>query len=230
MRRCRRLAPLVLLWASACSSLDEGEAGVVALELRIPFPQIIEVNEALQLGAVPLDADGDSVAATVTWRTPDNTISVGEATGIVTGVSPGTGRVQATAGSLSSEFVSFTVLAPADTIIIEGDSVVIAPADPGVTPPLVVRLESFNPPGALGSRNVIYEITRPVTEPFAATLPGGVLLDTVQTDADGRVTATAVSRVPGAPVPDTVIVEVRASRTRGAPVPGSGQRFIVLYQ
>jgi hypothetical protein len=47
--------------------------------------------------------------------------------------------------------------------------------------------------------------------------------------SDGTAGIT-VSRVAGATVSDSVFVEVRASRTRGAPVPGSGQRFILLFQ
>jgi hypothetical protein len=53
--------------------------------------------------------------------------------------------------------------------------------------------------------------------------------DTVTTSAEGTATVV-VSGVAGQVPPDTAIVEVRASRTRGAPVPGSGQRFIVLFQ
>jgi hypothetical protein len=37
-------------------------------------------------------------------------------------------------------------------------------------------------------------------------------------------------RVVGQTAPDTAIVQVRANRTRGTPVPGSGQRFIILFQ
>jgi hypothetical protein len=227
VRRWRRLVPLAFLLG--CSSLDEGEAGVVAIEIRVPFPPVVEVGESVQLSARPVDADGDSVAVPVSWRSPDNTVTVGEATGLVTGVAPGSARVQATVGSLSSELVTFTVLAPADTLILVGDSVVTAAAEPGTTPPLTVRLESFNPSGVLGSRPVIYEITRPTGTPLAVTLPGNVLIDTLTTAADGTAGVT-VSRVAGTPVPDTVLVEIRASRTRGAAVPGSGQRFIVLFQ
>ena len=227
MRRWRRLVPLAVLLG--CSSLDEGEAGVVALEIRAPFPAVVEVGETVQFSARPLDADGDSVAVPVVWRSPDNTVTVGAATGLVTGVAPGTGRVQATVGSLASELVVMSVLAPADTLILVGDSVITAPAEPGTTPALQVLLQSFHPPGALGSRPVIYEITRPAGDPAVVTLPGNLQIDTLTTAADGTA-GVMVSRVAGAAVPDTVVVEIRASRTRGAAVPGSGQRFIVLFQ
>jgi hypothetical protein len=220
---------LSLALVVGCSDLDEGEGGVVALEVRAPFPLLIEVGETLQLGVAPLNAEGDSIGAPVSWRTPDATVTVGEASGQLTGVSPGTGRVQATSGSLSSELIAFTVLAPADTLLLASDSVVVAPVEPGTSAPLVVRLDSRSPPGPLSSRPVVYEITRPTGDPVSVVLSGNVLIDTLTTGQDGTASLT-VSRVAGTPVPDSVFVEVRASRTRGAIVPGSGQRFIVLYQ
>jgi hypothetical protein len=220
------LLPVALL--VGCSNLDEGEAGIVALEVRTPFPEIIEVGETLQLSAVPLDAEGDSVAAPVTWRSPDNTITLGETTGLVTGVLPGTGRVQATSGSLSSALVELDVIAPADTLVLVGDSVVVSPVEPG-TATLTVRLDSRNPAGAAGARPVAFEITRPTVVPLAVALPGGDLTESVESGTDGTASVT-VSRVPGTAVPDSVFVVVGATRTRGAVVPGSGQRFIVLFQ
>ncbi|HUF35110.1 MAG TPA: Ig-like domain-containing protein, partial [Gemmatimonadales bacterium] len=197
MRRwAHLLAPAVLL---GCSSLDEGEAGVVALEIRVPAPAVVEVGETIQFTAKPLDAEGDSVPVAVTWRSPDPTVTVGEATGLVTGVAPGTARVQAAAGSLSSELVVLNVIAPADTLILVGDSVVTAAPDPGTTAPLVVLLESRNPAGPLGSRPVIYEITRPPGEPAVVTLSGSVRIDTLTTAADGTAGVT-VTRVAGPPV------------------------------
>jgi Bacterial Ig-like domain (group 2) len=223
------LGLLPILAAAGCSSLDEGEAGVVALEVRAPLPAIVEVGETLQFSAKPLDANGDSVGVPVTWRSPDATVAVGEATGLVTGLAPGQGRVQAVVGSLTGELVSLAVIAPADTLGIVGDSIVPVAADPGVTPPLTVLLASNNPAGPLDARPVVFEITSPTAEPLAVTLPGGVLIDTLLTAVDGTA-GIVVSRVPGALLPDTVFVEIRASRTRGAAVPGSGQRFIVLFQ
>ena len=229
MRRPLRLLPLAVLLG--CSSLDEGAAGVVSLEVSAPALQTLEVGEQVQLSAVALNADGEVVDVAVTWRTPDPTVAVDEPTGLVTAVSPGNGRVQAAVGSLSSDLISFTVLAPADTLVIVGDSVVPVPAEPGVTPALVVRLESFNPPGVLASRPVVYEITSPLPGDVpAVSLSAGVQLTTANTGADGTVTAVALSRNPAVPAPDTAFVTVRAARTRGAPVPGSGQRFIVVFQ
>lgn len=230
MRRWIRLAPLAM--ALGCSGLDEGEAGIVSLEVTVPALPTLEVGEQLQLSAVPLNADGDVVPVAVSWRTPDPTIvAVDEASGLLTGVGPGTGRVQATAGSLSSDLLSFSVILGADTLVIVGDSVVPVSIEPGATGAFVVQLRSFIPADPLPSRPVIYEITSPAAGDVpVVALTGGVQIDTLTTGPDGTVATVALSRTAGTVAPDTAIVQVRASRTRGAPVPGSGQRFIVLFQ
>jgi hypothetical protein len=96
----------------------------------------------------------------------------------------------------------------------------------------VVLLQTFTPSVApVADRPVIYEITSPVpgTSP-AVALTGGVQADTVNTGSDGTVAGVALTRVAGAAPVDSAIVEVRALRTRGALVPGSGQRFIIRFQ
>lgn len=229
MRRWARLLPL--LAASACSSLDEGQGGVVALEIQVPELLTLEIGEQAQLSARALDADGQAVDATIEWLASAAALNV-DATGLVTAVAPGTGDVQAAVGTLTSERITFTLLAPADTIIVVGDSVFVIPiaADPPVVANLVVRLESRSPVGPVGSRPVIYEITQPVAGAVPVVqLGGGVQSDTISTLADGTA-AIALSMATGQIPPDTAIVEVRANRTRGAAVPGSGQRFIVLFQ
>jgi hypothetical protein len=222
---------LPLLAAAACSNLDEGEGGVVALEIQSPELPTLEVGEQAQLSARALDADGETVDAEIEWLASDAALSV-DATGLVTGVAPGSGNVQAAVGSLTSASIGLSVIAPADTIIIVGDSVFVIPigVDPPVTATLVVRLESRSPVGPVESRPVIYEITQPVagTTPVVQ-LAGGVQSDTLFTLTDGTIGA-ALTLVTGQVPPDTAIVEVRANRTRGAAVPGSGQRFIILFQ
>jgi len=229
VKRWLGLLPLAL--ALGCSNLEEGDTIAVELEVTSPASSTLEVGEQVQLTARALNANGDVIDAPVTWRTPDATVTVDEATGLVTGVSPGTGRVQASSGSLSSDFLSFSVLASADTLIIVGDSIVVVPVEPGVTGPLVVRLESFHPAGALPNGQVTYEITRPAAGAApVVVLTGDVQSTTATTGSDGTVTNIVLSRVAGTTPPDTAIVEVRATRSAGAIVPGSGQRFIVVFQ
>jgi hypothetical protein len=222
---------LPLLAAAACSGLDEGEGGVVGLEVQTPADPRLEVGEQIQLSARALDVDGETVDAAILWQASDDVLSV-DATGLVTGLQEGSADVQAAVGSLTSAPVTISVLARADTLIIDGDSVLIIPVgvDPPVVATMAVRLESFSPAGPAGSLPVIYEITQPVagTTPVVA-LSGGVQSDTLATTATGTA-STTLSLVAGQTPPDTAIVEVRANRLRGSIVPGSDQRFIVLFQ
>ena len=59
----------------------------------------------------------------------------------------------------------------------------------------------------------------------------GAVVDTAVTGATGEpLNAIALSRVTGKVSPDSAIVEIRATRHQGtAPVPGSGQRWIVRF-
>lgn len=115
----RRLtAGLVLLGAVAgCGNLPTGDDGVVALELTVPTTLTLVEGQSVQLSARALDRNGEVVsAATITWRTPDTTVVVDAATGLVTAVTgTGTGRVQAATGSLHSDIVTFTLQAASGT-------------------------------------------------------------------------------------------------------------------
>jgi hypothetical protein len=229
VRRWALLLSSVVL--QGCSNLTEGAGGVVGLQIQAPSLKTIEVGETLQLTAVALDKDGNPVATPVAWRAPDATLTVDGATGAITGVSPGTGRVQAFVGSLSSELVTFTVIARADTLVVTGDSVITVPAGVTASAPLLVQLQSFSPAGPLPSRPVIYVVTSPPdVGPHTVELPNAALTDTVLTGTDGAVSTVTLNRVNGTTQPATAIVEVRAFRTRGEAVPGSGQRFTVNFQ
>jgi Bacterial Ig-like domain (group 2) len=220
-----------LLLVLGCSDLTEGAGGVVSLEITQPAFTTIETGETLALSARALDKNGNPVDAAVTWAAADPTLTVDPATGVVTGVSPGTGRVQAFAGNLASGLLQFTVIARADTLILTDSVFTVAP-DAASSPPLVAQLQSFNPPGVLPDRPIVYEVTSPpdLGGPHTVELPGGVLIDTVNTGTDGAVSSVTLNRAGTLGQPDTAIVEVRAFRSRGALVPGSGQRFIVLFQ
>jgi hypothetical protein len=222
---------LSVVGLQGCSNLTEGAGGVVGLQIQAPSLKTIEVGETLQLTAVALDKDGNPVATPVTWRAPDTTLTVDGATGAITGVFPGTGRVQAVVGSLSSELVTFTVIAGADSLVLTGDSVITVPVGVTASAPLLVQLQSFSPAGPLPSRPVIYVVTSPPdVGPHTVELPNAALTDTVLTGTDGAVSSVTLNRVNGTTQPATAIVEVRAFRTRGEAVPGSGQRFTVNFQ
>jgi hypothetical protein len=213
-----------------CSGLDQGEAGAVALEVEVPVPSTVEVGDTLQLHATALDANGDPVDAAIRWQAADSTLAV-SATGLVTGVSPGIGRVQALEGSLGSNVVTLTVIARADTLLLLGDSIRTVPADPGTSGDLVTELRTFTPDTAVATRPVIYAITFPVAGSLpGVTLSSGGQTDTVDTGSDGTVVGVQLVRVAGQPPVDSAVVTVRAERTRGAAVPGSGQRFVIRFE
>jgi hypothetical protein len=166
------------------------------------------------------------VPAAVTWRAPDATLTVDEATGVITGVSPGTGRVQAFAGLLGSNLLAFTVVPRADTLIVT-DSVFTVTPGTASSPPLVSQLQSFSPAGPVANRPVVYTLESPVDA--SVTLPGGGLTTTVNTGTDGAVSGVTLTRANIAQ-PVTAIVQVSAFRADGTPVPGSGQRFTITFQ
>lgn len=226
----RWVSLLLLLVVPGCSNLTEGAGGVVELQISVPAVTSLEVGELLQLSARALDRDGNPTNVPIDWRTSDATLTVDD-TGLITGVAPGAGQVQAFVGSLGSDRISLTVLARADTLVLAGDSVVIVA--PGVTAsaPLVVQLQSFSQTGPLPDRPVVYAVTAPPDVGVRSVeLPGAVLIDTVSTGATGINQAITLNRVTDVPSPDTAIVQVRSYRASGADVPGSGQRFIVLFQ
>lgn len=227
-----RAGALILLGlAAACSGLDEVQGGVVGIEVGVPGPDSIEVGESIQLTAKPLDKNGDSAAVAVTWVSADPTASIDPATGVLTGVTPGSARVQATAGSLGSGLITFAVVPSPDTLAIAGDSIFTVAPDSVPLPSFVARLASANPPGPVTNIKIIYAVTDP--DPAAAPPPlvftsNGHAADSVLSGADGTATA-ALQVVPGLTPPDSVVVSVGAHHIRGADVFGSGQRFVLRF-
>ncbi len=212
-----------------CSGLD-GNEQVIALQVQTPPDTALrnlEVSETLQLTATALNQAGNPVAVTISWATPDATLSV-SSTGQVIGLAVGAGRVQAQAAGLASDFVNFTVVPRADTLIrVASDTLRVAAGAP-LSPTLDVRLESFNPAGGVSDRPIVYQVLDGVA-PSLVALPGGVAIDTFFTVAGGVLSpAPTLSRV-GATQPDSAIVEISASRPDASLVPGSGQRFVVRF-
>ena len=228
MTRFVRLASLVLVLS--CSDLTEGAGGVVELEITTPALSSVEVGEALQLIARALDKDGNLVGVPITWRSSDPSLSVDD-TGLVTGVAPGAADVQAFAGTLGSGRIPLTVIARADTVMIVGDSVVTVAPEALASVPLVVQVSSFSQVDPLSIRPVVYTVTSPPdVPPQTVAFPGGVLVDTIFTGTTGQTPGLPLGRVAGVAAPDTAIVVIRSYRASGADVPGSGQRFIILFQ
>lgn len=233
------LRAAALLGVLSCSNAGELADGVIEIQVIAPVPPVIDFGDTTQYIAVPLNADGDSVGAPVVWVTPDDSsiTIVNPATGLVTGVKPNTqGRVQAVLGELTTAFFTLTVLARPDTIILPADSVQSVAAEVPASQPLLPVLESDNPAGPTGGHRVTFTIVKPT---FADTtgvqnvrLSNGTLTQTATTlPADGTPSPPiTVSRVTGRPAPDSVLIEVTAFQSSGNPVPGSGQKFLVLFE
>lgn len=98
-----------------CGSLPTTSEDVAFLEIRPPATLIVDVGDTLHFGARALDKAGNPVDVTVHWRTPDTTISVGDTTGLVVGITEGPGRLQAYVGDdeLVSDLITVTVHAAA---------------------------------------------------------------------------------------------------------------------
>jgi uncharacterized protein YjdB len=115
-----RLAALLSLAGllASCGDLPTTSEGVAFLEVMPPPSTTLRVGDTVRFGARTLDASGNPIAVSVLWRTPDTTITVDPATGIVVGRFAGSGRVQAVVGNeeLVSNFVTLTVqAAPSST-------------------------------------------------------------------------------------------------------------------
>ncbi len=220
---------LLTLMVLGCSNLTEGPGGVVELEISAPDATEVEVGETLQLTARALNRDGNPLDVPITWLSSDPALTV-DNTGLVTGVAPGSAQIQASVGSLTSNQFPLTAVARADTLVIVSDSVIIVPAGVPASAPLAVQVLSFTQTGPLPNRPVVYTVTSPPdVGPHTVELPGGVLIDTISTGTAGDAGGVTLNRTIIAS-PDTAIVQVRSYHASGADVPGSGQRFIVLFQ
>jgi hypothetical protein len=224
----RRLVPALAL-ALACSDLT-GSGGVVALELRLPSPASLEPGDTLQLRARALDANGDSVAATILWVTPDTTITVTTDGRAATSLTAGTGRVQARTGSLVSPLQTLTIRPHSDTVEVTGPTDVTVDTSAAVSDTLRAAILSFAPAGGVSGAGLIYEVQDSAAVAGLVDLPNGALTLRAATGATGApITPVTLRRVAGQIQPDSVMVTVRAERPSGAAVPGSGQAFIVRF-
>jgi hypothetical protein len=230
---------LLLLAAAACSDIAGTDSGVVVLEIIRPDPAAVEVGETLQLHSRALDAQGEVVPdAVITWTTGDTTITLDGGSGLVTGAFAGPARVQAAEGTLHSQPITIAVLAHADSLAVNTDTLVVLPTET-VSPPLVANVLTRSDTAASGfigaeDHTLIATIVQPVfTDPALRTVQftGGVLADTSSTDVAGApAPAFTLSRIEGTTAPDTVLVEFTITRPSGVPVPGSGDHIVIVFQ
>jgi hypothetical protein len=231
----RNVLGLLLATALGCSNLSgDSDTPVVIDVFAVAGSGIsgqVEVGDTAVLTAMALNRQGDSVAATFTWRTPDTaTVFLDPQTGQVSGKQPGTARVQARSGSLISDFVTLSVVPMADSLlVIPPDSARLLAADTA-SAPLITQIDSINPDGPLSGRRIVYEIIQFFPAADSASLNGGLFALNATTTTTGQPSAPVyVRKIPGRPHPDSVYVEIRSYRPSGVLIPGSGQVFIVRF-
>lgn len=110
----------VVALALACKSRDAtGPSAVASVTLTPSASTDVEVGGTQQLAATALDAKGNALTGqTVAWTSSDTTIATVSATGLVTGVAPGSVMVTAACGTRGN-FVTISVEAPPATVAME---------------------------------------------------------------------------------------------------------------
>lgn len=237
MRPLRPLAWASLVLALSCSDLNELADGVIMLEVRPPVPRVLDYGDTARFVAIPRNRDGDSVAADVRWRTPDDSVItiVDSLVGLVVGNRPGVGgRVQANLGDYRTGLDSVTFQVRADTLIFLGPAADTVLVDEVESDSLTARLESFDPAGVLAGRRLIYTLVEPVfATPADRTVEftNAAVVDTALTGAEGTpAPVITLRRRDGFTAPDSAVVQVQSFQALGAPVPGSGQMYVVHFE
>jgi len=230
-----RPAPWVIgLALAGCSDLTSGSGGVVALELRLPSPAVVEQNDTLRLHARALDAEGDSVAIAVFWRTLDDTLLtvVDSAAGLVTTArTSGQARVQARVGTLRSDIVTLTLRPRSDTLIVAVADTITVPAADSVSDSLYARVESLTPAGGVAGTSILFQLVDSAAARGVLRFANGLLTFRAATSTTGApATRVTLRKVVNQVPPPVVEVRVSASRPSGIAVPGSGQIITLLFQ
>jgi hypothetical protein len=231
----RALAGLLLaVPLAACSSLTETAGGVGVVVVLVPSPAEIEVGQTIQLRAVALDGNQDTVDVPIVWRALDTTIIVDSTAGLLTGRTAGqTGRVIARAADLYSSEVKFTVVPVADTLVRVSADTQTVETTATLSGDLVVRLDGGDPPVPIAGRRVIYQVVEPLfgsVDDRTVEFQNSQLLVTGVTGQTGTPPGIKLRKRADKTPPDSAIVEVTAYRPAGGPpVPGSGTRFIIRF-
>lgn len=203
----------------SCRALSPDFDAVIAIEVIVP-PGLVEVLDTLRPHARALNGRGDSTAAEIVWSALDTTLQVVDSvTGVFVGRTPGPGRIQARAGSLVSNPVTITVVAPLDSIRVTGADTVVVSDSLSDT----LQIQAFGPGSSTAGRTIILTITFPPGAPGLTLVPD----DTVRTGNSGL--AVFQVRASGITRPDTVVVSASAQHANGTPVPGSPLNFVVEF-
>lgn len=228
---------LALALAAACSSLSENDDGIAALEIRVPANLYLEEGETTRLRATARNRDGEAVDVPLVWRTADTTVSLDETTGDITARQPtGTARVQVAAFGQdtlvsSADGLVFTLTGRADSLRLVGPDSLEIRRDADTSAALDVRLVRLPEGAGVAGRPIGFRVVDPPPAGDTVVVLGrGLAADSVLSSPTGATpTPVRVWARAGRTPPDRVVVEATAFRASGAPIPGSGTRFVIRF-
>jgi hypothetical protein len=197
--------------------------------VSLPYGGNVELGDTLMPSARALDGRGDSVAATIYWKSLDtaHVTVLDSTTGATFGKANGAGAIQARVGNLHSNPIAITVLAAADTVSAKSplrDSVSVGTKLDSLSDSLKVEVADTNGgiTTALSGRKVAFQITYPADTAAFTLVPG----DTVLT---GTTVAVVRVKLKNRALPDSVVLTATARHLRGATIPGSPITFTVIF-
>ena len=190
----------------------------------------------MTIRVVARNAAGDSVPATLIWRTADTAaIAIDTVRGIVT-AKLATGSADVQVGVFGKDTlistqsaIKLTLTASVDTLRLDGaDSLEVAKDTVGAQ--VRVALEGGATPAGVVGRPVSIRIIDPApADSPSVAFPSGRTADSLTTGANGLSTAT-IRGVKGRTVPDRAVVEINAYRASGERIPGSGRRIVIRFR
>lgn len=235
----------------ACAELTGDLGRVVAIELVGSATPRVEEGDTLRLQARARRANGEVVPdAKILWVVLDVDsgqigFTLDSVTGLITAMTPSTGRVQARVEQLATQPIVVTVTPAADSLaIVDATRIVFDTVAADSSPPLqTLVLDLTTSPGSpapLAAQPVQYVLVEPAPgsggaqgvflTPSGETEPGSdPHAATAVTGAQGQA-SVVLRRLAGVALPDSVLVDASAVTAIGALVPGSPIQFTVLLQ
>lgn len=235
----------------ACTELTGDLGRVIAIELVGSRTPRVEEGDTLRLQARARRANGQAVPdAKIVWAILDVDsgqigFTLDSVTGLISAMSPGTGRVQARIEQLATAPIIVTVTAAPDSLAsVDATRIVFDTAGAEASPPLeTVVLDLTTTPGIslpLAARQVQYALVEPapgsdgaqgiLLTPSGETEPGpDPHVATAVTGPQGQA-SVVLRRLPGVVLPDSVLVDASAVTAIGVLVSGSPIHFTVVFQ
>ena len=235
-RRFGLIVGALIAGTLGCSGAFENADQISSIEITLPANSFLEEGRSVAIRVVARNAAGDSVPATLTWRTADTAaIAIDTVRGVVTAKkAAGTANIQVGVFGKdtlisSQSAVTFTLTAPVDTLrLIGADSLDVAKDGEGAE--VRVALEGGTPRAGVVGRPVAIRIIDPApADSPAVAFPSGRTADSLTTGANG-LTAATIRGVAGRTVPDRAVVEINAYRASGERIPGSGRRIVIRFR